>query len=92
MSISRQREQGHSRVNLSASVDYEPMGKYMGVPCRVAVLDGGFPAWQANDYPVDSETLSDAEVDAAAYAARQSPPRPSRYPAKLQVNGVMLAE
>ena len=58
---------------------------YQEFPCRVAVLDGGFPAWQAKGYPVDSEGVSDAEVDAAAHAARQSKPSQARYPAKLQV-------
>ncbi|CAL5226222.1 g9064 [Coccomyxa viridis] len=53
---------------------------------RVAVLDGGFPAWQAKDYPVDSEAVSDADVDAAAHAARQSKSSQARYPAKLQDN------
>ncbi len=59
--------------------------QYQGRPCRVAVLDGGFPAWQAKGYPVDSEAVSDADVDAAAHAARQSKSSQARYPAKLQV-------
>ena len=57
---------------------------------RVAVLDGGFPAWQAKGYPIDSEAVSNADVDAAAHAARQSTSSSSRYQAKLQVMQTIL--
>ncbi len=53
--------------------------------CRVAVLDGGLQAWQAKGYPVDTLTASEADVDAAAHAARQAPSSPPKYPAKRQV-------
>lgn len=66
-------------------VDMDLQATYQGRPCRVAVLDGGFPAWQAKGYPVDSEAVSDADVDAGAHAARQSKSSQARYPAKLQV-------
>jgi thiosulfate/3-mercaptopyruvate sulfurtransferase len=61
-------------------------------PCRVAVLDGGFPAWQAKGYPIDSESVGDADIEAAVHAARQSPGSPHRYQAKLQVclNGTRM--
>ena len=54
-------------------------------PCRVAVLDGGFPAWQAKGYPIDSEPVGDADIESAVHAARQSLGSPHRYQAKLQV-------
>ncbi|CAK0786382.1 hypothetical protein CVIRNUC_009595 [Coccomyxa viridis] len=51
---------------------------------QVAVLDGGLQAWQAKGYPVDTLTASEADVDAAAHAARQAPSSPPKYPAKQQ--------
>ena len=51
---------------------------------RVSVLDGGFPAWTAEGFPVDTQAASEEEVDAAAAAAR-SPNASGAYPAKLQV-------
>ena len=51
---------------------------------RVSVLDGGFPAWVAEGFPVATEEVSSEEVDAAAVAARSPNPSGS-YPAKLQV-------
>jgi thiosulfate/3-mercaptopyruvate sulfurtransferase len=54
-------------------------------PCRVAVLDGGFPAWQAKGYPTDTEPVGDADIEAAVHAARQSSGSPHRYQAQLQV-------
>lgn len=51
---------------------------------RVAVLDGGYPAWQAEGLPIDNEPVEDEPVDAAAQAAA-SPPASTSYPAKLQV-------
>ncbi|CAL8463926.1 g3461 [Coccomyxa elongata] len=50
---------------------------------RVAVLDGGFPAWQAEGLPIDSKPVEDDTVDAAAQAAAR-PPASISYPAKLQ--------
>jgi 3-mercaptopyruvate sulfurtransferase SseA len=55
---------------------------------RVAVLDGGLPAWKAEGYPLDTADVSEDEVDAAAAAARQ-PGASGRYPAKLQVEYVV---
>ena len=59
-------------------------------PARVAVLDGGLPAWKAEGYPLKTAEVSEDEVDAAAAAARQ-PGASGRYPAKLQVDPLSLA-
>lgn len=50
---------------------------------RVTVLDGGYPAWQAEGLPIESDPVDDDTVDAAAQAAASSPASTS-YPAKLQ--------
>ena len=51
---------------------------------RVAVLDGGFPAWSADDLPLDCSALSEEEVAAPGLAAKNPPASPS-YPAQLDV-------
>ncbi|EIE18910.1 rhodanese domain-containing protein [Coccomyxa subellipsoidea C-169] len=50
---------------------------------RVAVLDGGYPAWKAGGHPLDSDPVDDGAVDGAAQAAA-NPPASTKYPAKLQ--------
>lgn len=54
------------------------------VMCRVAVLDGGYPAWKAQGLPIDSSPVSNADVEGPAQAAR-NPPASTSYTAKLQV-------
>ena len=56
---------------------------------RVAVLDGGFPAWEAQGLPVDDSSISKEAVEAAA-AACAKPPSTSKYAAHLQVGGLIL--
>ena len=62
-----------------------------GTICRVAVLDGGFPAWTAEGFPIDTSPVSEEEVDAAASAAR-GPATSTSYPAKLRVPAQISAE
>ncbi len=57
----------------------------VSVICRLAVLDGGYPAWKAGGHPLDSDPVDDGAVDGAAQAAA-NPPASTKYPAKLQVS------
>jgi hypothetical protein len=66
-------------------------------PCatrRVAVLDGGYPAWKAAGLPVDaSPPAADASAGAAASAACGSPPAGgAAYRARLDRTKVGLLE
>ncbi len=56
-----------------------------GFTCaRVAVLDGGLPAWKAQGLPVDESPVTDDVLEAPA-AAAANPPASTKYRAKLQV-------
>eukprot|EP00887_Chlorella_sp_A99_P000171 scaffold13.g171.t1 len=50
---------------------------------RVAVLDGGLPAWKAAGGEVETAPVSAEAVGAPAAAARASPPPPAGYRARL---------
>lgn len=53
--------------------------------CRVAVLDGGLPAWKQQGYSVDMSPIDDnvANLSAATAAAAASHPPKTHYPATL---------
>ena len=53
--------------------------------CRIAVLDGGLPAWLAEGYQMDETPVSHDQIEAAVNAARQPPAKP-QYQAHLQVS------
>ena len=53
--------------------------------CRVAVLDGGYPAWQAEGYEVDNSAAKEHEVQDCARAAA-SPVGRHRYRAEKDVS------
>lgn len=50
--------------------------------CRVAVLDGGMPAWKAAGFEVETSPVDEAALHAPAEALR-SPPAGASYPAQL---------
>mmetsp|Transcript_20855 Transcript_20855/g.53046 ORF Transcript_20855/g.53046 Transcript_20855/m.53046 type:complete len:334 (-) Transcript_20855:338-1339(-) len=50
---------------------------------RVAVLDGGLPAWKDAAYDVDTAPVSEEVMEAAKKAARGPPPATTKYSAKL---------
>lgn len=52
---------------------------------RVAVLNGGFPAWVGEGLPLDESPADEAELAAPALAAR-SPPADTRFHACLQAH------
>jgi thiosulfate/3-mercaptopyruvate sulfurtransferase len=56
-----------------------------GCCCRVAVLDGGFPAWAADKLPVDTSQVTDDQMSAPAKAAA-APSTASHYRATLNVS------
>ena len=57
--------------------------------CRVAVLDGGFPAWAADKLPVDTSPVTDDEMSAPANAA-EAPPTAWHFRATLDVSNGCL--
>jgi 3-mercaptopyruvate sulfurtransferase SseA len=52
--------------------------------CRVAVLEGGFPAWVAAKGAVTTESITDEEVNVASEAAATAVA--AAFPAKLDQN------
>lgn len=57
--------------------------------CRVAVLDGGYPAWQAAGFEIDAAVLEEEEINAAAKSA-QNPPADTTYKAHLQARSPLV--
>ena len=51
---------------------------------RVAVLDGGLPAWRAAGGAVDTSPVGEEELRAGAAAAQAPPQHPPRYRASLR--------
>lgn len=56
---------------------------------RVAVLDGGYPAWQAEGYEVDASPVSEHDVQACARAAALPQGR-QRYIPEKQVSSMHM--
>ena len=57
---------------------------------RVVVLDGGYPAWQAVGYEVDSSQVSQEEVAAGARAAALQSSSPQYQPQKQVVDSISV--
>ena len=60
------------------------------LPCSVAVLDGGLPAWKAAGGALDTSPVSQQQLERPAAAARapQQGAGGARYPARLQTGEV----
>lgn len=62
------------------------MASVTNTQCRVAVLNGGYPAWVAAGYETEKTAYSTLEASSAAEAAAHPTSSPS-YSATLQVEG-----